>query len=165
MNYIGSKHSLSDFLLTSISSFTSNADDDYTGLKVCDGFAGTGAVSKLFKEHGATIIANDIQTYMELEEALYSTVGVTLTSKSVSEWLAEVEKAIEDEAIASGLIIFWDEFTSIMEAIGSDRINVLQNIAEKAQSCNLFLFRLLSRIFRSNLPDPLLCLIQNFRNL
>ena len=63
MNYIGSKHSLSDFLLTSISTFTDNADDDYTGLKVCDGFAGTGAVSKLFKEHGATIIANDIQTY------------------------------------------------------------------------------------------------------
>lgn len=94
----------------------------------------------------ARLEANDIQTYMELEEALYNTVGVTLTSKSVSEWLAEVEKAIEDEGIADGLIIFWDEFTSIMEAIGSDRINVLQNIAEKAQSCNLFLFLISHRV-------------------
>ena len=94
----------------------------------------------------ARLEANDIQTYMELEEALYNTVGVTLTSKSVSEWLAEVEKAIEDEGIADGLIIFWDEFTSIMEAIGSDRINVLQNIAEKAQNCNLFLFLISHRV-------------------
>ena len=94
----------------------------------------------------ARLEANDIQTYMELEEALYNTVGVTLTSKSVSEWLAEVEKAIEDEGIADGLIIFWDEFTSIMEAIGSDRINVLQNIAEKSQSCNLFLFLISHRV-------------------
>ena len=94
----------------------------------------------------ARLEANDIQTYMELEEALYNTVGVTLTSKSVSEWLAEIEKAIEDEGIADGLIVFWDEFTSIMEAIGSDRINVLQNIAEKAQSCNLFLFLISHRV-------------------
>lgn len=94
----------------------------------------------------ARLEANDIQAYMELEEALYNTIGVTLTSKSVSEWLAEVEHAIEDEGIADGLIIFWDEFTSIMEAIGSDRINVLQNIAEKAQSCNLFLFLISHRV-------------------
>lgn len=84
--------------------------------------------------------SNNIQAYMELEDALYKTVGVTLTSKNVSEWLAEVEHAIEEAGIADGLMIFWDEFTSIMEAIGSDRINVLQNIAEKSQSCNLYLF-------------------------
>lgn len=89
---------------------------------------------------------NNIQAYMELEDALYKTVGVPLTTKNVSEWLAEVEHAIEAEGIADGLIIFWDEFTSIMEAIGSDRINVLQNIAEKSQSCNLFLFLISHRV-------------------
>ena len=89
---------------------------------------------------------NNIQAYMELEEALYQTVGVPLTTKNVSEWLSEVEQAIEAEGIADGLIIFWDEFTSIMEAIGSDRINVLQNIAEKSQSCNLFLFLISHRV-------------------
>ena len=89
---------------------------------------------------------NNIQVYMELEEALYKTVGVPLTTKNISEWLAEVENAIENEGIADGLIIFWDEFTSIMEAIGSDRINVLQNIAEKSQNCNLFLFLISHRV-------------------
>lgn len=90
--------------------------------------------------------SNNIQAYMELENALYKTVGVTLTSKNVSEWLAEVEHAIEEAGIADGLMIFWDEFTSIMEAIGSDRINVLQNIAEKSQSCNLYLFLISHRV-------------------
>lgn len=90
--------------------------------------------------------SNNIQAYMELENALYKTVGVTLTSKNVSEWLAEVEHAIEEAGIADGLMIFWDEFTSIMEAIGGDRINVLQNIAEKSQSCNLFLFLISHRV-------------------
>lgn len=90
--------------------------------------------------------SNDIQVYIELEKALLNTIGVTLTSKNVSEWLAEVEQAIEKEGIADGLMIFWDEFTSIMEAIGSDRINVLQNIAEKAQSFNIFLFLISHRV-------------------
>ena len=44
-------------------SFAANASGDYSGISVCDGFAGTGAVSKLFKQRGAHIIANDIQTY------------------------------------------------------------------------------------------------------
>lgn len=90
--------------------------------------------------------SNDIETYMELEDALRKTIGVTLTSKSVSEWLSETERAIEEEGIADGLIIFWDEFTSVMEAIKSDRINMLQNIAEKSQSCNLFLFLISHRV-------------------
>ncbi len=94
----------------------------------------------------ALLKTNNIQAYMELEEALYKTVGVPLTTKNVSEWLAEVEHEIEKAGIADGLIIFWDEFTSIMEAIGSDRINVLQNIAEKSQSCNLFLFLISHRV-------------------
>ena len=89
---------------------------------------------------------SNIEAYMELEAALLETIGVTLTSKNISEWLAEVEQAIEKEKIADGLIIFWDEFTSVMEAIHSDRINVLQNIAEKAQSCNLFLFLISHRV-------------------
>ena len=63
MNYIGSKHSLSDFLLSSIDEVTGTKNSDYTGKVVCDGFAGTGAVSKLFKEHGAKVVSNDIQYY------------------------------------------------------------------------------------------------------
>ncbi len=58
MNYIGSKHSIVDFLEESIIDFI---DDD---AKVfCDIFAGTGVVGKRFKSLGYDIIANDNQYY------------------------------------------------------------------------------------------------------
>lgn len=63
MNYIGSKQSLLDFLLSSIGGFTGTIDGDYSGKIVCDGFAGTGAVSRAFRERGAKVVANDMQTY------------------------------------------------------------------------------------------------------
>jgi len=58
MNYIGSKHSLLDFLETSIKKVVG------TGSKVfCDLFVGTGAVGTHFKKLGYQIIANDFQYY------------------------------------------------------------------------------------------------------
>ena len=83
--------------------------------------------------------ASDIDVFMHLEEVLAAD-DTYLSSDSISDWLVEVEKAIEDAGIANGLIIFWDEFTSVMDTLKSDRINVLQNIAEKAQKNNVFLF-------------------------
>ena len=58
MNYIGSKHSLLDFLETSIKQVVSTADKVF-----CDLFAGTGAVGTHFKKLGYQIIANDLQYY------------------------------------------------------------------------------------------------------
>ena len=82
---------------------------------------------------------NDIDVFMHLEKAL-AVDKTYLTSDSISDWLVEVGKAIEDAGIANGLVIFWDEFTSVMDTLKSDRINVLQNIAEKSNSNNVFLF-------------------------
>ncbi len=83
--------------------------------------------------------ANNIDVFTHLEEVL-AVDDTYLTSDSISDWLVEVEKAIEDAGIADGLIIFWDEFTSVMDTLKSDRINVLQNIAEKSQNNNVFLY-------------------------
>lgn len=85
---------------------------------------------------------NDTDTYLALEEALASVYQIHLNTEAatISDWLVEVEKEIEAKGIADGIIIFWDEFTSVMDTIKSDRINVLQNIAEKSQNNNLFLF-------------------------
>ena len=90
----------------------------------------------------AKLIINDTDTYLALEEALDSVYKIHLNSEAatISDWLVEVEKEIESKGIADGLVIFWDEFTSVMDTIKSDRINVLQNIAEKSQNNNLFLF-------------------------
>ena len=87
---------------------------------------------------------------MHLEEALAAD-KTYLTSDSISEWLVEVEKEIEKAGIADGLIIFWDEFTSVMDTLKSDRINVLQNIAEKSQNNNVFLYLISHRTESSSL--------------
>ena len=87
----------------------------------------------------ARLKANDIDVFMHLEEVLAAD-DTYLSSDSISDWLVEVENAIEKAGIANGLIIFWDEFTSVMDTLKSDRINVLQNIAEKSQKNNVFLY-------------------------
>lgn len=93
---------------------------------------------------------NDIDVFMHLEEALAAD-KTYLTSDSISDWLVEVEKEIEKAGIADGLIIFWDEFTSVMDTLKSDRINVLQNIAEKSQNNNVFLYLISHRTESSSL--------------
>lgn len=87
----------------------------------------------------AKLQSNDIDVFLHLEEVLAAD-DTYLTSDSISDWLVEVEKKIEEAGIANGLIIFWDEFTSVMDTLKSDRINVLQNIAEKSQNNNVFLY-------------------------
>lgn len=98
----------------------------------------------------ALLRSNDIDVFMHLEEALAAD-KTYLTSDSISEWLVEVEKKIEQAGIADGLIIFWDEFTSVMDTLKSDRINVLQNIAEKSQNNNVFLYLISHRAESSGL--------------
>lgn len=98
----------------------------------------------------AKLKGNDIDVFMHLEEALAAD-KTYLTSDSISDWLVEVEKAIEEAGIANGLIIFWDEFTSVMDTLKSDRINVLQNIAEKSQNNNVFLYLISHRTESSSL--------------
>ena len=98
----------------------------------------------------AKLQANDIDVFLHLEEVLAAD-DTYLTSDSISEWLVEVEKEIETAGIANGLIIFWDEFTSVMDTLKSDRINVLQNIAEKSQNNNIFLYLISHRRESSSL--------------
>lgn len=97
------------------------------------------SVTPTYEKLLAKLKENNIDVFMYLEEALAAD-KTYLTSDSISEWLVEVEKEIEEAGIANGLIIFWDEFTSVMDTLKSDRINVLQNIAEKSQNNNVFLF-------------------------
>ncbi len=103
-----------------------------------------------FEKLLAKLQANDIDVFLHLEEVLAAD-DTYLTSDSISDWLVEVEKEIEAAGIANGLIIFWDEFTSVMDTLKSDRINVLQNIAEKSQNNNVFLYLISHRTETSSL--------------
>lgn len=60
MNYIGSKHKLSSFLLTSIKEVVGT---NLSQLIFCDLFAGTGIVGRNFKPLVKQVIANDIEYY------------------------------------------------------------------------------------------------------
>ena len=59
MNYIGSKYSILSYIDEVIEDFTEKKKN----IVFCDIFAGTGVVSKYFKEKGYNIIANDIQYF------------------------------------------------------------------------------------------------------
>ncbi len=90
--------------------------------------------------------AYDTGMFLMVERAIRENVGSVFEHQGISDWLVEVEKEIENRGIANGLIIFWDEFTSVMDTLKSDRINLLQNIAEKSQNNNVFLFLISHRI-------------------
>jgi len=60
MNYIGSKHKLSSFILNSV---TAVCDVDLKQKTMCDLFAGTGSVGRNFKNRVHKVIANDLEYY------------------------------------------------------------------------------------------------------
>jgi adenine-specific DNA-methyltransferase len=59
LNYIGSKHRLSSWLLEEITNVVGNLDDKI----FCDLFAGTGVVGRTFKNRVKKVISNDLEYY------------------------------------------------------------------------------------------------------
>lgn len=59
MNYIGSKHSIIDFISDTVDKFIKPKKN----MIFCDIFSGTSNVGKFFKEKGYKVISNDIQYY------------------------------------------------------------------------------------------------------
>jgi len=60
MNYIGSKHKLSKFIKDTIIDVAGN---DLSKLTICDIFAGTGIIGRVFKSDVQQVISNDIEYY------------------------------------------------------------------------------------------------------
>lgn len=79
MNYIGSKHSIIDFIEESIIDFAG----DVKGKTFCDIFAGTGVVGKRFKLLGCNVIANDNQYYSYVINNHYITNNSDITFESL----------------------------------------------------------------------------------
>jgi hypothetical protein len=84
---------------------------------------------------------SDTDVYLSLEEALAKPqYSVHFTSSDIVKWLSEVESKIAEKKIANGLLILWDEFTSVMDTITSGMTNMIQNIAERTGKQNLYLY-------------------------
>jgi len=60
MNYIGSKHKLSNFIFETVTEVCGN---DLSKKNFCDLFAGTGIVGRTFKPFVKQVIANDVEYY------------------------------------------------------------------------------------------------------
>lgn len=84
---------------------------------------------------------SDTDVYLALEEALAQPqYSVHFTSSDIVKWLSEVEKEIVENKIADGLLLIWDEFTSVMDTITSGMTNMIQNIAELTETQNIYLY-------------------------
>ncbi|MBZ4674435.1 MAG: hypothetical protein JG772_123 [Dysgonamonadaceae bacterium] len=83
----------------------------------------------------------DTDVYLALEEALAKPqYSVYFTSNNLGQWLSEIEKEIVNNNIADGLLIIWDEFTSIMDTITSGMTDMMQGLAEKTEKQNIYFY-------------------------
>lgn len=88
MNYIGSKHKLSSFLLDEIKN---TVDEDLSQLVFCDLFAGTGIVGRNFKTLVKQIIANDVEYYSYALNRNYIGNSTSLKSDKYLDFLNNLE--------------------------------------------------------------------------
>jgi len=97
-------------------------------------------IAKTKEEVLQKLRSSDIEFYLILEEALQQKYSVQLSANDLTKWLSEVEAEIRGKSIADGLLIFWDEFTSILDTISNGAINMLQKIAELSEKQNIYLY-------------------------
>jgi len=83
--------------------------------------------------------ASDIEFFHVIEGTL-NKEGVHFSHADITNWLVEVNNEVIAQKKADGIIIIWDEFTSVMDSINSGIINQLQNIAELSEKNNIFLY-------------------------
>lgn len=76
---------------------------------------------------------------VDVLRALDRSWDLNIPHPKIENWLGEVLKELQGKGISS-IAIYWDEFTPLMElSISSSILNILQNIAEKSLSENIFL--------------------------
>lgn len=82
----------------------------------------------------------DIELLTILEN-IFSEKGTHFSHEKISTWLKEVVKEIKTQNIADGIMIFWDEFTTILERDKiSEILDEIQSIAELSSKDNVYLY-------------------------
>ncbi len=78
---------------------------------------------------------------LKILESIASARGWHFSHVDICKWLAEVAAAVKSSASADGLMIFWDEFTPVLELERrSELLSLLQDIAELSFNSDVFLF-------------------------
>ena len=82
----------------------------------------------------------DIKILSILEDAS-SKNGLHFSHSNISNWLIEVREELKEKEIADALMIYWDEFTSMLELTQAGvLLTELQNIAELSINKGVYLF-------------------------
>jgi hypothetical protein len=78
-----------------------------------------------------------------------------ITVKDITEWLKDVVNVLRENNIADNLIIYWDEFTSVMDQSNSGMNNLIQSIAKLSPEYGIYLYLISHRTQRqgSNRDD------------
>lgn len=81
--------------------------------------------------------------------------GRPITVKNITEWLKDVIIVLQEYKIADNLIIYWDEFTSVMDQSDSGMNNLIQSIAKLSPDYGIYLYLISHRTQRqgSNKDD------------
>ncbi|MEE4358971.1 MAG: hypothetical protein V2I97_21050, partial [Desulfococcaceae bacterium] len=83
---------------------------------------------------------NDLEM-LRMLDSLSSEIGAFFTYGKISDWLAEVIKELKSKNIADYLMIFWDEFTSVLQHPNSGMLlTELQHIAELSVNKDIHIF-------------------------
>jgi len=90
--------------------------------------------------------AYDIDFFQILEDTLVNKEGWTYTHTDITNWLEEINNEVIAQKKGDGILIIWDEFTSVMDSINSGIINQIQNIAELSEKNNIFLYLISHRV-------------------
>ena len=74
-------------------------------------------------------------------EGILSQKGIHFSTENIANWLVEVRNELKNKGIADYLVIYWDEFTGILELPKSGLLlTELQNIAELSINKGVYLF-------------------------
>ena len=86
-------------------------------------------------------------------EGILSQKGIHFSTENIANWLVEVKNELKNKRIADYLVIYWDEFTGILELPKSGLLlTELQNIAELSINKGVYLFVIAHRKpYRTNI--------------
>lgn len=80
-------------------------------------------------------------TILKVLESIINKKGGHFTYSKIDKWLVEVSHELIDKGIANYLMIFWDEFSAVLQHSNRNEfLSPLQDMAELSKNSNIFLY-------------------------
>ena len=102
ITYIGNKRSLLGVIKQGLDKVKARISKQR--LRILDGFAGSGVVSRYFKQHAEYVVSNDIEPYAEVIGKCYLTNESAIDRDALTAELNSLREQLEDSALEAGII-------------------------------------------------------------